>query len=138
MNRPYVHWETVEVRWGDMDALGHVNNARYFTYCETARMSLFEALELSRFRTEPRLGVGLVHASLDFKQQVRFPANIEVGQRVARIGGSSFTLEYGLYREGTALLVASGSAVVVWMDFEAGEALALPETLRSTIEAYTA
>jgi acyl-CoA thioester hydrolase len=46
------HRETLAVRWGDMDAFGHVNNAAFFTYCESARISYFEAIELDRWRED--------------------------------------------------------------------------------------
>ena len=47
------HWVTVLVHWGDMDAFGHVNNAKYFTYCESARISYFEAIGLGANTTTP-------------------------------------------------------------------------------------
>lgn len=140
----YPYSARVQVRWGDMDALGHVNNAVYFTYCETARMRWLEALalpDLAAGEGGRRVGFGLVSTAMDFKRQVRPPADIDVGLRVSRIGGKSFTTEYGLVLVGgDPETVATGSAVLVWMDFDArggkGEALPLPEALRSRLAAY--
>ncbi|RMG17551.1 MAG: acyl-CoA thioesterase [Planctomycetota bacterium] len=123
------------MRWGDMDALGHVNNVAYFVYCESARMAFFAALELESYSEGGRQGPALVSASCTFRQQVRHPATLEVGVRVARIGGRSFTLDYGLYRRGEEEPVAEGSSVVVWIDYAAGKALPLPTKLRSALEA---
>lgn len=140
----YRYSARVQVRWGDMDALGHVNNAVYFTYCETARMLWLEALALpDQGEGGRRLGFGLVSASMDFRRQVRPPAEVDVRLRVSRIGTKSFTTEYGLFLVGDDdEPVATGSAVLVWMDFEArggrGEALPLPEALRERLAAYVA
>jgi acyl-CoA thioester hydrolase len=131
------HWIVQEVRWGDMDALQHVNNAAYFTYCESVRMSFFHALELERFMDGGKLGPALVTATCNFKQQVRHPATLDVGLVVARIGGKSFTLDYGLFRAGEDEPVADGTSVVVWTDYAGGRALPIPDDLRGALEGYT-
>jgi len=128
----YGFWEQVAVRWGDMDALGHVNNACYFTYCESGRMALFARLGLEEL-APPGEGPALVTASCDFMQQVRHPATLDVGVRVERVGGKSFTLAYGLFRAGEDDPVAEGSSVVVWVDFAAGASRPLPDALRAAL-----
>lgn len=133
-----------QVRWGDMDAFGHVNNAVFFTYCESARIAFFAAVDTAGLAAAAgpgqRLGPGLVSASLDFRRQVHYPADIDVGLRVGRIGGKSYTLEYGLFVAGADEVVAEGTSVVVWVDYAAkgglGEALPLPEALRGRLETY--
>ena len=62
--------EPISVRWADVDSMGHVNNAKYFTYCESARMSYFAAVDLSDHRREQH-GPALAAANLNFRQQVR-------------------------------------------------------------------
>lgn len=146
MSTDYPFSTRIQVRWGDMDALGHVNNAVYFTYCETARMAWWEGLtSLGGLEVEAapgqRVGPGLVSASLDFKRQVRAPAEVDVGLRVTRIGGKSFGCAYGLYLVGgDGGPVATGASVMVWMDYAAhggrGQALPLPEPLRRALAAY--
>lgn len=126
-------WITVPVRWGDMDAFGHVNNASYFTYCESARIRYFEALGLEALSRRGPEGPAIVTASCNFQRQVCYPATLEVGARVSRVGGKSFHLDYALFHAGTDELVADGSSVAVWVDFEAGKALPLPEALREKI-----
>ncbi|RMG54476.1 MAG: acyl-CoA thioesterase [Acidobacteria bacterium] len=136
MREHFKHWHSIAVRWGDMDALGHVNNAMYFTYCESARMSYFEAIELWKYREHDRQGPALVTATCRFKQQVHYPAWLDVGARVSEIGNRSFTLEYEIYRQGTDVLVADGSSVVAWVDYEAGKAIPLPDGLRAAIRRF--
>jgi len=132
----YTFWLPVTVRWADMDSLGHVNHAKYFTYLESARTAFFDAVGLWRFREHPRQGIAVVQAECSFRQQVRHPAELEVGLRVTRIGGKSFTLEYGIFRKGTDEVVGDGSSVAVWMDFDASRALPIGPEMRRLLEAY--
>lgn len=140
----YPHWTRETVRWGDMDAFGHVNNAVFFTYCETSRIRLFEALDLAGLAAAgppgTRLGPGLVSATVDFRRQVKYPADLEVGLRVAKVGTKSFTLEYGMFLAGGSEPAATGSSVVVWMDYAGrggqGEALPIPEVLRGRLARF--
>jgi acyl-CoA thioester hydrolase len=127
------HFDLATVRWADMDAIGHVNNAKYFTYCEGARWSYFARLEMDRHRPHPGIGPSLVSAHLDFRAQVHYPAVLEIGVRATAIGRSSFTLAYGLWQQGSDRLVAAGSSVLVWTDYAAGRSLPLPEGLRAAI-----
>ena len=83
-----------------------------------------------------KLGPALVTATCNFHQQVRHPATLDVGLAVSRIGGKSFTLDYGLFRRGEDAPVADGSSVVVWTDYGAGRALPLPDALRTALEDY--
>ena len=133
MREDYRHWITVPVRWGDMDAFGHVNNAKYFTYCESARIAYFEAIGLGAQTTTPDHGPSVVTATCNFRRQVHYPATLEVGARTTKIGRTSFTLEYGIFFEGTGDLVADGSSVVVWVDYGAGKSAPLPESLKEQI-----
>jgi acyl-CoA thioester hydrolase len=122
-------WEPVSVRWGDMDAMGHVNNARFFTYCESARIRYFAALALPPVEAAPAAPL-VVTASCTFRRQVRFPAELEVGVRCARAGTTSFELAYGIFPAGEAEAVADGVSVVVWTDVASGRPVPLPAELR--------
>ena len=128
------HFVDEQVRWGDMDALGHVNNATYFVYCESARMSFFEAIELEALTSGGTLGPALVTATCNFKKQVKHPATLDIGLVVSRIGGKSFTLEYGIFEGETQ--VADGSSVVVWVNYAEGSSQSLPDTLRAALAPY--
>lgn len=136
MERQYAFWLPMTVRWADMDSLGHVNNAKYFTYLESARTAFFDAVDLWRFREHPRQGIAVVQAACNFRQQVRYPAELEVGLRVTRIGEKSFTLEYGIFRKRTNEVVGDGSTVAVWMDFDASRALPITPEMRRILQGY--
>lgn len=123
----------IDVRWGDMDSFGHVNNACYFTYCESARIAWFDAIELERFKEAPHHGPALVTATCNFLRQVHYPAALEVGVRATQVGSKSFTLEYAILRRDNGEKVADGSSVVVWVDYQEGRSILLPEPLRDRI-----
>ena len=130
------HVEPIAVRWGDMDSMGHVNNAQYFTYCESARMSYFAAVRMVEHREDERHGPALAAANLNFRQQVRYPADLEVATRVTEIGRSSFKMEYELLHRGTDDRVADGIGVIVWVDYATGKSIPLPESLKEEIRRF--
>jgi acyl-CoA thioester hydrolase len=132
----YRHWISIEVRWGDMDSVGHVNNSVYFTYCESARISLLRGLGLSGRSTDSQQGPMLVSAACDFIRQVVYPATLDVGTRIDEITQRSFRMAYGLFRQGTDELVAVGSSVNAWTDYAAGRAVPIPDDLRAVLASY--
>ena len=130
------HVEPITVRWGDLDSMGHVNNAKYFTYCESARMSYFAAVRMKEHREGERHGPALAAANLNFRQQVRWPAELEVATRVSEIGRSSFKMEYELFHRGTDDRVADGTGIIVWVDYGTGKSIPLPESLKEEIRRF--
>jgi acyl-CoA thioester hydrolase len=130
------HVEPITVRWGDMDSMGHVNNAQYFTYCESARMSYFAAVRMLDHREDERHGPALAAATLNFRRQVRYPAELEVATRVSEIGRSSFKMEYEIFHRGTGERVADGTGVIVWTDYGTGRSAPLPESLKAEIRRF--
>jgi acyl-CoA thioester hydrolase len=136
MREQFKHWTMITVRWGDMDAIGHVNNATYFTYSESARISYFNALKMWDCREHDRQGPALVSATLNFRQQVHYPAELDIGTRVSDIRSRSFTLVHEMYRRGTEELVADGSSVVAWVDYELNRAIPIPDDLRAAFRRF--
>jgi acyl-CoA thioester hydrolase len=127
-----VHIEKIVVRWGDMDALGHVNNANYFRYAEQARLSWFERLGCM---TQPG-GEGplIITASCTFLKPILYPATVEVAMSVGAPRRSSFPSYFEIYLEGdSSQKFAEGEAVVVWADYVAGKSKPLPQWLREAL-----
>src|SRR5512135_2035364 len=113
--RKLVHTMTMPVRWGDMDAMGHVNNTVYFRYMESARIAWFDQL---RIRTDP-VGTGpiLVAVSCSFRRPVVYPADVEVRTYAGQPGRSSFETWVEMrpsYDPDT--VYADGQAKIVWVD----------------------
>lgn len=116
-----------------MDALGHVNNARYFTFFETARMALFERVGLAA-AGQPEIGPILAHTRCDFLAPVRHPADLVAGTSIERIGNTSFTMGYAVAHAGGDL-VARGQGVVVLIDYRSETKVAIPGELREKLAA---
>ena len=91
-----MHVERIPIRWGDMDAMGHVNNTVYFRYMEQARIGWFDAL-LPGSEAWKATGIVIANASCNFKRPINYPGTVEV-QRVRRAapGGSSVPTFYEL------------------------------------------
>jgi acyl-CoA thioester hydrolase len=126
------------VHWGEMDAYGHVNNARFFTWFEAARIAYFARVGLVEPGMQrPEGGVGPIVASTqaDFLRPVVFPAEVVVGARVSRIGNSSFTMEYAVDDAASGVRYARGSAVVVTLRYPGYEKVSVPAPARAAMEA---
>lgn len=127
--------QPITVRWGDMDAMGHVNNAKYFTYFESARIAYFHAVDLYSAGDESH-GPTLAHTECDFRQQVHFPAELIAHGRAVSISNRSIRFEHIITQEPEGNTVAQGVAIVVWIDYATGKAIPIPQDLRTRIEQY--
>lgn len=129
----YRIWKTIEVRWSDMDTMGHVNNAVYFTYLEQARIEYLRGQAQPSGMKVGKMGFGLVSIKCDFRKQVHYPAVLEIGTRVTHLGNRSFHLDQGIFLQGQDTLMAQGHSVMCWVDYEAEKAQPLPEELRAAL-----
>lgn len=121
----------IEVRWGDMDALGHVNNSRYFTYFEQVRVEWLRSLDSGWDRTA---GPVLASARCDYKRPITYPATLEIRLLSDPPRRSSIQTYYEVRtQDGPETLYAFGEATVVWVDFESGRPVSLPEAFRAAL-----
>jgi acyl-CoA thioester hydrolase len=125
-----VHVERIPVRWGDMDAMAHVNNTIYFRYMEQTRISWFEAL-LPRGEAWGSTGIVIASASCNFKKAINYPGTVEVKMFAGAPGGSSLATFYELLVGND--VCADGAATVVFIDMEKQKPVRIPETLRNLI-----
>jgi acyl-CoA thioester hydrolase len=127
-------WWPVTVRWGDMDAMGHVNNIIYFQYLESARIGYIEAIGWGeRAGSGGRQGPVVVSQTFNYRRQIFYPDALEVGVRCKEVRSRSFVLEYAIFRKGTDELAGDGSSVVVWLDYDASKAQPIPPALRQAL-----
>ncbi|MBM64051.1 MAG: thioesterase [Acidobacteria bacterium] len=115
--------------------MGHVNNAVYFTYFEQTRLVAAETLGLRRTLEPTGLGLILAHSSCDYLLQVKLGDTVEVKLAVDGVGNSSFALRYEVRRVRDDAVVALGKTVQVVFDYEAGEPVQIPESLRDKLDA---
>ena len=136
--RLLVYQTVVPMRWGDMDAMGHVNNTLYFRYMEIARMDWMEQMlaQATRAGEAPPPGQGplVVNAFCNFLRELRYPGSVLVRLYAANPGRSSFDTFYELARDDQPDEVfASGGAKVVWIDHEQRRSVPLPTALRQAL-----
>ncbi|NVK43474.1 MAG: acyl-CoA thioesterase [Oceanospirillaceae bacterium] len=125
---------TLPLRWGDMDAYGHVNNATYIRYLEEARVQMLAAMGAG-LQTETRAPV-IVNVGCTFLRQLTYPDAVRIDCYASAPGRSSFMIEYCLYAESDpAALAGEGYSKVVWIDRETNRSVPLPEAIRSQIKA---
>lgn len=120
----------IEVRFRDLDALGHVNNAVYATYFESARIAYYQRLVGGSL---DRLGIILAELTISYKAPAHFGDELLVGVRVSRIGGKSFTMDYAIARVGDGALIATGQSVLVVYDYAAGCSVPVSDEFRARV-----
>ena len=131
-NRKQVHQLVMPIRWGDMDAMGHVNNTLYFRYLEVARLDWF-----SRIGCLPNPsgeGPVIVNAFCNFYRQLEFPGDILVRMYVSDPGRSSFESWATIERaDQPGEVCADGGATTVWVDFPRQKSVPMPQWLRALL-----
>lgn len=121
------------IRWGDMDAMGHVNNASYFRYFETVRIDWMVSVGAS---PNPQgEGPVIVNAFCNFIKQLEYPGVVRARHYVGPPGRSSFDTYLTLEREDEpGVVCANGGATCVWVDFKAQQSRPLPGWFRALLE----
>ena len=137
----FAHRVTIDVRFADTDAMGHVNNAVYLTYCETARLRYWEdvTVEPMAARHHGAESLILAEARITYRGQTFHTDRVTVETRATRIGRSSFTLEHRLTAsgpDGPPRLVAVSDSVLVRYDYDLGSAVPLGDRFLSAMETY--
>ena len=127
-----VHQMVIPIRWGDMDAMGHVNNTVYFRYLETVRIDWFR-----RIGCEPQPqgeGPVIVNAFCNFYKQFAYPGDILATMFVSDPGRTTFeswcTLAPTDHPED---IHSAGGATTIWVDFPKQKAVNLPDWVRSRV-----
>lgn len=131
------HHVPIQVRWSDMDALGHVNNARFLTYCEQARIDYFVALTLWSGEQD-KIGLIVAKIVLDYKLPLRFGDDVHVFTRCSRLGNRSLDTEQLVVRvkEGQTEVAAVGTITGVVYDYVQNQSAPIPEAWRARILDY--
>jgi acyl-CoA thioester hydrolase len=121
------------VLWGEMDALGHVNNTVYLRWFEEARVqySLHE-----KVASEAMLSVILAHQRIDYLAPVVYPDTVETRVSITRIGTSSMTMSFEIWSEVQVRMVAKGEGVMVAIEPGEGRARKLSEDAKQKVEAF--
>ena len=128
-----VHEMVIAIRWGDMDAMGHLNNCSYFRYLETIRIDWMCSIGCM---PDP-LGEGpvIVNALCNFYKQLEYPGDVRMKMYVSDPGRTTFESWCTMERaDRPGVICAAGGATTIWVDFPAQKARALPEWMRQLVE----
>lgn len=122
----------IDVRFGDIDGMGHVNNAMYLTYFENARATYY--MQLCGYKDISQIDVIIAEITARYHYPAVFGDQLEVGVRVSRIGTKSFDLEYLIIRPVDQQLIASGHSVQVMFDYASQRTIPIPDDLRASMK----
>lgn len=127
-----IHTMRIPIRWGDMDAMGHVNNTLYFRYMEIARL---EWMSESGVPANPKgEGPVIANAFCNFIRQLTYPGDVLIHTFSGAVGRSSFDTYHELrLADDPDTLYANGGATVVWVDFPQEKSAPIPDRLRTML-----
>ncbi len=132
----YHFFHSIEIRYGDIDAQRHVNNARYFTYMEQARTKYIKALGLWVESDFDAIGIILAEQSCRYLNPIQLESDIKVGVRTRRLGEKSIETQYSIQDAQTGDELAVGQAILVAYDYQLGKSIPIPDDWRVVITAF--
>jgi acyl-CoA thioester hydrolase len=124
--------ERIPIRWGDMDAMRHVNNTVYFRFMEQARISWFASLVPKR-EAWSASGIVIANASCNYRRAMTYPGTVEVRLLVGTPGGSSVPTYYEMRVGDDPDPYADGAATVVFIDMKSQKPVRIPEAMREKL-----
>ncbi|MCC5071954.1 acyl-CoA thioesterase [Xanthomonas campestris pv. plantaginis] len=120
----------ISVRWRDMDSMGHVNNAKYISYLEEARVRWMLGVE--GVAMTDRIAPVVAATNVNYKRPLVWPNDILVALFVERLGSSSVTIGHRILdQKDEGVLYSDGNVVVVWIDTQTGKSASLPDAVRA-------
>ena len=130
-------YHPIEVRYGDLDPQGHVNNAKFLTYFEQARVhSLIHLGLFTKDQSFLEIGIILAEARVTYLSPVNYEMQVQVGASTTRLGNKSIEMVYSLQDRQSGKEAATGSATLVTYDYQDKKPVIIPEDWRKTIAAF--
>lgn len=125
----------IPIQWGEMDAYGHVNNAVFFRFFESARIAFLDKIGFLTAYDELKIGAILHSTSCRFRRALFYPDTILVGARASEVLSDRFVMEYKIFSTAQNDLAAEGTGTVVSFDYTARAKVDLPEMVRAGLAA---
>lgn len=135
--RSYAHQFPMAVRWGDMDAYGHVNNVNFLRYLESGRVAYAHSAYERPIKADGE-NIILADIQCSFKRQLHYPSEITILSRTMRIGRTSMTMEQMILLAPNDELAATSRSILVWFDFVRQRPVPIPDWLKTRLRAYEA
>jgi acyl-CoA thioester hydrolase len=130
----YHFYHPIEVRYGDLDPQGHVNNAKHLTYFEQARVAYM--IELGLFTKDQsfmKIGVIVADIHIRYLEPIYFGQNIKVGVHAAQLGNKSMTWEQNIVEADTGKELARAEVIIVTYDYKEEKTISIPQEWRDKI-----
>lgn len=123
----FPHWESLPIRFRDLDPLNHVNNAIFSTYYEEARIKFIQHVPSFANQMQDGFSFVLANINIDFVHPAEYPDNLLVGSGILSTGNSSISSFQAIYLESDKSLVSVAQAHGVWFDLEKQRPAKLPD-----------
>ena len=131
------YYHSIEVRYGDLDPQGHLNNAKYLTFLEQARVNYVIHLGLfNKGDSFADVGFILADAHITFKKAVEYLDPVKVGVRISKIGNKSMASEYEMIHAETREVYATGAIAIVTYDYRTQKTILVPDKWRKAISEF--
>ena len=125
--------QRIALRWGDYDALQHVNNVRYFEFMQDSRVGFIESLGIERGRLV-EIGHVVAHAEIDYRKSIGMDAReVLVNLWIERVGGASYTVGYEFTDE-AGTVYAEAKTVMVTMEMSTQTVVRIPDDVRAHLQ----
>ncbi len=128
----------IPIAWGEMDALGHVNNIVFFRYLETARIDFIRKAGCHQLRDQTGVGFILQSVEARFREPLVFPDTIRVDTRLLSIEDDRFTLAHAITSTRSGDVAAVGRGTIVTYDYSSEVKVRIPQTIRRALDALRA
>jgi acyl-CoA thioester hydrolase len=131
-HKKLVYQMHIPMRWGDMDAMGHVNNATYFRFLETIRIDWLHSIGAV---PQPNgHGPVIVNAFCNFYKQLEYPGDVLIKMYASDPGRTTFETWGTMERaDQPGVIYAAGGATTIWVDFPNQKAVDLPDWMRAVV-----
>lgn len=134
----FKHKTSIQVRFKDVDMMGHINNAEYFSYVELARLNYFDAVVGKDADWHDQHGLIMAHFEIDFRKEASFDDTISVYTRCSKLGTKSFDLSWAIVKETVESeeIVAEGKTIIACYDYETKSTMEIPPERKELIRKF--
>lgn len=123
----------IPVAWGEMDAMGHVNNIIYFRYFETVRIEYFNRLDMLGYQQVSGIGPILAATECRYKMPLHYPDTVIAGSKILSMEEDRFVMGYEIFSTKQKRIAADGEGVIVTYDYRNNKKVPIPAALRAKI-----
>ncbi|MBL51585.1 MAG: hypothetical protein CMG57_06465 [Candidatus Marinimicrobia bacterium] len=127
-------WTSINTRWRDMDALGHLNHATYLTYMESARVDVYIQLGFSAIRKEMDKSTILGSMSVHYLAQVTHPSRLDIGHRICRVGTKSFDFLAAVFQGDKT--VCNALFKLIAFNYKLNKTVPVPDKIRENLRPF--